>query len=78
MPSKAATPPWQDRAHRVAVVVFDRPPMFELSVAIEVWGNDRIEHGVPCSEVRVCGAEGAEVESAEERAGGADDRPVLS
>jgi hypothetical protein len=36
MPSKAATPPWQDRAHRVAVVVFDRPPMFELSVAIEV------------------------------------------
>jgi len=32
--------------------------MFETSVAIEVWGNDRTEMGVPFSEVRLCSNEG--------------------
>ncbi len=51
--------PWrQDREHRVAVLLFDRPAMFETSVAIEVWGNDRTAQGVPYSEVRLCSNEG--------------------
>ena len=49
---------WQEREHRVAVLLFDRPAMFETSVAIEVWGNDRTEMGVPFSEVRLCSNEG--------------------
>ena len=48
----------QEREHRVAVLLFDRPSMFETSVAIEVWGNDRTEQGVPYSEVRLCSNEG--------------------
>lgn len=32
--------------------------MFETSVAIEVWGNDRTAQGVPYSEVRLCSNEG--------------------
>ena len=48
----------QERAHRVAVLLFDRPAMFETAVAIEVWGNDRTESGVPYSEVRMCSNEG--------------------
>lgn len=55
---KAANPPQQEREHRVAVLLFDRPSMFETSVAIEVWGNDRTDQGVPFSEVRLCSNEG--------------------
>ncbi len=58
MSFRTATPPGQDRAHRVAVLLFDRPAMFEMSVAIEVWGNDRTEQGVPYSEVRLCSDDG--------------------
>lgn len=50
--------PAKTREHRVAVLLFDRPAMFETSVAIEVWGNDRTEMGVPYSEVRLCSNEG--------------------
>lgn len=51
--------PWrQDREHRVAVLLFDRPAMFEMSVAIEVWGNDRTAQGVPYSELRMCSNDG--------------------
>jgi AraC family transcriptional activator FtrA len=51
--------PWrQDREHRVAVLLFDRPSMFETSVAIEVWGNDRTAQGVPYSDVRICSNDG--------------------
>lgn len=51
--------PWrQDREHRVAVLLFDRPAMFEMSVAIEVWGNDRTAQGVPYSELRTCSNDG--------------------
>lgn len=53
-----AKPAGQEREHRVAVLLFDRPSMFEMSVAIEVWGNDRTEIGVPLSEVRMCSNEG--------------------
>lgn len=52
---------WQEREHRVAVVLFDRPAMFEVSVAIEVWGNDRSEQGVPLSAVRICSPDGREL-----------------
>lgn len=48
----------QEREHRVAVLLFDRPAMFEMSVAIEVWGSDRTAMGVPYSEVRLCSNEG--------------------
>ncbi len=48
----------QEREHRVAVLMFDRPAMFETAVAIEVWGNDRTTMGVPYSEVRLCSNEG--------------------
>ena len=48
----------QDREHRVAVLLFQRPAMFEVSIAIEVWGNDRSEQGVPLSVLRMCSAEG--------------------
>ena len=58
MSTKAASPVRQEREHRVAVLLFDRPSMFETSVAIEVWGNDRTEQGVPYSEVRLCSNEG--------------------
>ncbi len=58
MTNEAATVPWQDREHRVAILLFDRPAMFETSIAIEVWGNDRSDQGVPLSEVRMCSAEG--------------------
>ncbi|MFK8024851.1 MAG: GlxA family transcriptional regulator [Ilumatobacter sp.] len=44
--------------HRVAVLLFDHPAMFETSVAIEVWGNDRTAYGVPRSEVRLCSNDG--------------------
>ncbi len=54
MSSKSASPIRQDREHRVAVLLFDNPAMFELSVAIEVWGNDRTAQGVPYSELRMC------------------------
>lgn len=54
MSTKAATPIRQEREHRVAILAFDRPSLFELSVSIEVWGNDRTALGVPFSEVRVC------------------------
>ena len=58
MSTKAATPIRQEREHRVAILAFDRPSLFELSVAIEVWGNDRTALGVPFSEVRVCSEAG--------------------
>ena len=58
MSMKTAIPPQQEREHRVAVLLFDRPSMFETSVAIEVWGNDRTAQGVPYSEVRLCSNEG--------------------
>lgn len=58
MSTKAAIPSQQEREHRVAVLLFDRPSMFETSVAIEVWGNDRTAQGVPYSEVRLCSNEG--------------------
>lgn len=58
MSTKTANPCQQDRVHRVAVLMFDRPSMFETSVAIEVWGNDRTSMGVPFSEVRLCSDEG--------------------
>ena len=58
MGKKTASPVRQEREHRVAVLLFDRPSMFETSVAIEVWGNDRTEQGVPYSEVRLCSNEG--------------------
>lgn len=48
----------QDREHRVAVLLFDGPSMFEMSVAIEVWGNDRTAQGVPYSELRLCSNDG--------------------
>lgn len=51
----------QEREHRVAVVVFDRPALFEMAIAVEVWGNDRTDQGVPLSEVRVCSADGPEL-----------------
>lgn len=35
--------------------------MFETSVAVEVWGIDRVEQGVPPSEVRMCSGEGPDV-----------------
>ena len=55
---KTDSPVQQDREHRVAVLLFDRPAMFETSVAIEVWGNDRTSQGVPYSELRLCSNEG--------------------
>ena len=58
MARKSDNPAWQEREHRVAVLLFDRPAMFEMSVAIEVWGNDRTHQGVPYSEVRMCSNEG--------------------
>jgi transcriptional regulator GlxA family with amidase domain len=58
MSLKTAIVPRQDRAHRVAVLLFDRPSMFEMSVAIEVWGTDRTDQGVPLSELRLCSDEG--------------------
>ena len=58
MVMETAANPWQEREHRVAILLFDRPSMFEMSIAIEVWGNDRSDEGVPLSEVRVCSAEG--------------------
>jgi transcriptional regulator GlxA family with amidase domain len=48
----------QDRAHRVAVLLFERPALFEMSVAAEVWGNDRTDQGVPFSEMRMCSEDG--------------------
>jgi AraC family transcriptional regulator, transcriptional activator FtrA len=42
------------RSHRVAVLVFDHPSLFEMAVPCEVWGIDRTAVGVPPSEVRVC------------------------
>ena len=42
------------RAHRVAVLVFDDASVFEMAVPCEVWGVDRAAMGVPASEVRVC------------------------
>ena len=58
MRNRTAMPNRQEREHRVAVLLFDRPAMFETSVAIEVWGNDRTDQGVPYSEVRLCSNEG--------------------
>jgi AraC family transcriptional regulator, transcriptional activator FtrA len=58
MSMKSATPLRQEREHRVAVLLFNRPAMFETAVAIEVWGSDRTEQGVPYSEVRLCSNEG--------------------
>jgi len=58
MGTKNDSPLRQEREHRVAVLLFDRPAMFETSVAIEVWGHDRTEMGVPFSEVRLCTNEG--------------------
>lgn len=58
MRTKNDNPVRQEREHRVAVLLFDRPAMFEMSVAIEVWGNDRTAMGVPYSEVRLCSNEG--------------------
>lgn len=58
MSTKSDSTPWQEREHRVAVLLFDAPAMFEMSVAIEVWGNDRTAMGVPYSEVRLCSNEG--------------------
>ncbi len=42
------------RPHRVAVLVFEHPSLFEMAVPCEVWGIDRTAVGVPRSEVRVC------------------------
>src|SRR6476619_85363 len=42
------------RPHRVAVLVFEQPSLFEMAVPCEVWGIDRTAVGVPPSEVRVC------------------------
>ena len=42
------------RPHRVAVLVFEHPSLFEMAVPCEVWGIDRTAVGVPPSEVRVC------------------------
>lgn len=42
------------RPFRVAVVVFSPVPLFEMSVACEVYGIDRTAEGVPRSTVRVC------------------------
>ena len=39
---------------RIAVVVFDGFAPFEMAVPCEVWGIDRVDMGVPRSEVRVC------------------------
>jgi AraC family transcriptional activator FtrA len=58
MSMKTDIPPQQERELRVAVLLFDRPAMFETSVAIEVWGNDRTAQGVPYSELRLCSNEG--------------------
>ncbi len=58
MSTKNDTAARQEREHRVAVLLFDHPAMFEMSVAIEVWGNDRTAMGVPYSEVRLCSNEG--------------------
>lgn len=58
MSRKTDIPRRQDREHRVAVLLFDHPAMFETSVAIEVWGNDRTEQGVPFSDVRLCSNDG--------------------
>ena len=46
--------PARHRPHRVAVLVFDHVPAFELAVPCEVWGIDRAAMGVPRAEVRVC------------------------
>jgi transcriptional regulator GlxA family with amidase domain len=40
--------------HRVAVLLFDRPALFETAIACEVWGIDRTMAGVPRSELRLC------------------------
>ena len=40
--------------HRVAVLLFDRPALFETAIACEVWGIDRSAAGVPRSELRLC------------------------
>ncbi|MEM8748077.1 MAG: helix-turn-helix domain-containing protein [Actinomycetota bacterium] len=50
--------------HRVALLLFDFPAMFEIAIAIEVWGNDRTADGVPRSEVRLCSDEGPELRTA--------------
>lgn len=42
----------------MAVLLYDRPALFETSIAGEVWGLDRSEQGVPLSEVRYCSHEG--------------------
>jgi transcriptional regulator GlxA family with amidase domain len=39
---------------RVAVLLFDRPALFETAIACEVWGIDRTAAGVPRSELRLC------------------------
>src|SRR5262245_34897493 len=51
------TPRSTTRPHRVAVLVFDHPAVFELSVPCEVWGIDRRDMGVPASIVRICTAD---------------------
>ena len=61
MDLRTAVPPFAADEHRVAVLIFDRPAMFELAVATEVWGIDRSEQGVPTSEVRICSEEGPEL-----------------
>ena len=64
MTMKAATAWKQKREHRVAVLLFDRPSLFETAVATEVWGSDRTEQGVPFSEVRLCSNEGPDLRAA--------------
>ncbi len=44
-------------AERIAVLAISPVPMFELSVACEVYGIDRSDVGVPRFELRICAAE---------------------
>src|SRR5215211_5168495 len=46
-----------DASMRVAVVVFDHFPPFELAVAVEAFGIDRSVMGVPRCEVRIAAAD---------------------
>jgi transcriptional regulator GlxA family with amidase domain len=45
------------RPHRVAVLAFAPVPVFEMSVACEVFGIDRSGMGVPKYDLRVCAAD---------------------
>lgn len=47
--------------HIVAIILYERMWAFDFGVAVEVWGIDRTEAGVPAFELRRCSADGRAV-----------------